>query len=215
MPIRSQTYLWDAGKSTTTAGTTATAVNTSEEGQTIDCFSGSNGNRNTSSQTQKRNTFIVLEEVAITPTYYTCGVRSKANPNPTFRGLPIENGVAGPRAYFQPRVDDTAYFVSPDGTQSIGMPGTAIPFPAQPQAQSSLKPPLFRSSDKDGGLGKQGTPPFNIYVRRGQTWDVGVVFTNGGAYKNAVSTSSAQTNLADNTLQIENNLGFQIQGVNS
>jgi hypothetical protein len=106
-------------------------------------------------------------------------------------------------------VNDTSYFVSPDGTQSIGMAGSAIPFPVQPQAQSSLEPALFNKKDGTGD-NLRGDAPFNIYIRNGQTCDIGVVFTNGGAYQNAVSTSSAQTDLSDNIQNIENNLGFQI-----
>ena len=213
MPIRTQTYLWDAGKTSSTAGVSSTAVNTDQEGKPIEVFSGKNGNKNTSSQEQKKNTFVVIEKIGMTPTYYTCGKRTEADPNPTFRGLPVENGVAGPRAFFQPRVDDTSYFVNPDGTQGIGMSSSAIPFPVQPQAQSSLTPPAYNKADKKSRSFDAKLHPFNIYVRRGQTWDIGVVFTNGGAYQQSSTANSANTSLNQNINTINGNVGNSIGAV--
>ncbi len=92
------------------------------------------------------------------------------------------------------------------------MPGTAIPFPSMPSSQSVLDKTLFNEANESGGYGAGDLAPLNIHVMAGQTWDVGVTFTNGGAYQLAVSTSSAQTDLADNTNQIINNFGFQIFG---
>jgi len=211
MPIRSQTYLWDAGRTSSSAGVSSTAVNTNQEGKPIEVFSGDSGNKNTSSQTQKKNTFVVVERVAVTPTYYTCGERTFADPNPTFRGLPLQYGVAGPRAFIQPKVNDTSYFVSPDGTQSIGMAGSAIPFPVQPQAQSSLEPTLYNRKDTSGD-NLRGPAPFNIYIRNGQTWDIGVVFTNGGAYQEASTTQTATTSVNLQTIQPQGYFGTSIGG---
>ena len=215
MPIRSQVYLWDAGETSDSAGVRSQPVNTADEGKEIDILSGDKGNKNTSSQTQAPNTFVVIERVAITPSYFTCGERTKANPNPTYRGQPVQYGIAGPNAYFQPRVNDTFYFSNPDGTVGLGMPATAIPFPSMPSSQSVLDKTLFNNSEESDTYESGDLAPLNIYVMAGQTWDIGVSFTNGGAYQLAVSTSSAQTDLADNVQQIENNLGFQIQGVNA
>lgn len=210
MPIRTQTYLWDAGRTSSSAGKSSSAVNTNQEGLPIEVFSGDNGNKNTSSQTQKKNTFIVVEKVGMTPTYYTCGSRTTSDPNPTFRGLPVDNGVAGPRAFFQPRVNDTSFFVNPDGTQGVGMPSSAIPFPVQPQAQSSLTPPKYNKADKKSSDPAPSPSPFNIYVRNGQTWDIGVVFTNGGAYQTASVVETGNTTINDNITNIIGYVGFAI-----
>ena len=93
------------------------------------------------------------------------------------------------------------------------MPATAIPFPSMPSSQSVLDKTLFNNSEGGDSYDASDLAPLNIYVMAGQTWDIGVAFTNGGAYQNAVSTSSAQTDLADNIQEIENNMGFQIFGL--
>ena len=210
MPVRSQIFLWDAGVSNTTAGTASTPVNTSEEGIPIDILSGDKGNKNTSAQTQPQNSFVVIERIAMTPTFYTCGERTAIDPNPTYRGLPLQYGIAGPRAFFQPRVNDTMYYRSPDGTTSIGLPGSASPFPMKPSAQSTLDKPLFNKSKETKGYDKYELAPLSIYVMGGQTWDVGVTFVNGGAYQRATITGSANTSLEDNVNDPQGELGFSI-----
>jgi len=208
MPIRSQIFHWDAGASSTSAGQASTPLNTADEGIPVDVLSGNKGDKNTSAQTQPPNTFVVIERIAMTPTFYTCGERSAANPNPTYRGLPLQYGVAGPRAFFQPRVNDTFYFSSPDGTTSIGMPGSAIPFPSMPSQQSVLEKPKFNK--KDSSTGDSGMTPLNIYVMGNQTWDIGVSFTNGGAYQGATVTGSANTSVDENTTEPSGKMGFSI-----
>ena len=84
MPVRSQIFFWDAGDSNDSAGVRSNPVNTADEGKEIDILSGNKGNKNTSSQTQPANTFVVVERIAMTPSYFTCGERTPANPNPTY-----------------------------------------------------------------------------------------------------------------------------------
>ena len=211
MPVRSQIFFWDAGKSSDTAGVRSTPVNTADEGKEVDILSRDKGNKNTSSQTQDPNTFVVIERVAMTPSYFTCGERTAADPNPTYRGQPLQYGVAGPSAYFQPRVNDTFYFSSPDGTVSIGMPGSAIPFPSMPSSQSVLDKTLFNESKKSGQYEAGDLAPLNIYVMGGQTWDIGVTFTNGGAYQLGTVSNSANSTLDNNTAQPLGSLGFSLR----
>ncbi len=212
MPVRSQVFLWDAGVSSTTAGQASTPVNTADEGIPIDVLSGNKGDKNTSSQTQPANSFVVIERIAMTPTFYTCGERTVSDPNPTYRGLPLQYGIAGPRAFFQPRVNDTLFFNNPDGTASIGMPGSAIPFPCKPSQQSVLEKPQFNKDTED--TGEADLAPFNIYVMGNQTWDVGVTFTNGGAYQSASVLGGANTSLDDNIESPQGNMGFSIPKTN-
>jgi len=211
MPVRSQIFFWDAGDSNDSAGMPSTPVNTADEGKEVDILSGDKGNKNTSSQTQAANTFVVIERIAMTPSYFTCGERTPANPNPTYRGQPLQYGVAGPSAYFQPRVNDTFFFSNPDGTVSIGMPGSAIPFPSMPSSQSVLDKTLFSESKKGNEYEAGDLAPLNIYVMGGQTWDVGVTFTNGGAYQLATVSNSANTSLDLNTDGPIGDLGFSIK----
>tara|TARA_R110002020_G_scaffold398184_2_gene608260 strand:+ start:545 stop:1228 length:684 start_codon:yes stop_codon:yes gene_type:complete len=211
MPIRSQIFFWDAGKTSDTAGVRSTPVNSADEGKEVDILSGDKGNKNTSSQTQAPNTFVVIERVAMTPSYFTCGERTAADPNPTYRGQPVQYGIAGPNAYFQPRVNDTFYFSNPDGTVGLGMPGTAIPFPSMPSSQSVLDKTLFNEANESGGYGAGDLAPLNIHVMAGQTWDVGVTFTNGGAYQLATVSNSANSSLDVNTDQPLGSLGFSIR----
>ena len=210
MPIRSQVYLWDAGETSDSAGVRSQPVNTADEGKEIDILSGDKGNKNTSSQTQAPNTFVVVERVAITPSYFTCGERTAANPNPTYRGQPVQYGIAGPNAYFQPRVNDTFYFSNPDGTVGLGMPATAIPFPSMPSSQSVLDKTLFNNSEGGDSYDASDLAPLNIYVMAGQTWDIGVAFTNGGAYQNANITETGSTTLDNNATELSGYVGFAI-----
>jgi len=161
MSMRSQVYEWDASRGT--AMTVATYI-----GQRISIFVGGVGNNITKPAETTATEFVVIEDIAATP---TLGTHSEMTNDTDIRGLLTDKGIAGPRAYVQVRINTTDYFLDPDNIPNDGIPGAASPYP--------------RSIDFQ--------PAFNlypdVYVLPGQVWDVLVTFYNAGAF--AAGTSVA------------------------
>ena len=160
MSMRSQVYEWDAGRGTN-------QVQAAEAGQRISIFIGGFGNNITKPAETTATEFVVIEDIAVTPTL-SIGTDAKVGgavtglANGEVRGLLYNSvqGVAGPRAYTQVRINTTDYFLNPDNVPNDGIPGTASPYPRSINFQPSFN--LYP----------------DVYVLPGQVWDVIVTFYN-------------------------------------
>lgn len=178
MSMRSQVYQW-AG--TSVGGTTALA--SGNAGQSISIFIGNLGNNITKPAETTATEFVVIEDIACTPSLFATNVTdgtALTTADTGYRGQlsswDIGQGVAGPRAYVQVRINTTDYFLDPDNVANDGIPGSASPYP--------------RSLDMQ--------PSFNlypdVYVLPGQVWDVLYTFYNQPAATGmAAATLAAQS----------------------
>ena len=164
MSMRSQVYEWDS-----TGMTVSTSL-----GQRTSIFVGGVGNNITKPAETTATEFVVIEDIAITPTLFTT---AQIAANTVVRGLIQDGtagtaGIAGPRAYVQVRINTTDYFLDPDNIPNDGIPGAASPYPRSINFQ----------------------PAFNlypdVYVLPGQVWDALVTFYNAGAFNASTSVAS-------------------------
>jgi hypothetical protein len=148
MAMRSQVYEWDGARGTT-PGTTGTML-----GRSLSIFIGGVGNNITMPASTTATQFVVIEEIAATPTYF--GIKSTITASTSVRGLngASTNSYFGPLAYAQIVINTTEYFQDPDNVSNYGVPGAASPYPRSVNFQPSfsLHP--------------------TVYVLPGQTWDV-------------------------------------------
>ena len=148
MAMRSQVYEWDGSRGQTPL-TSANSL-----GKSVSIFIGGVGNNITMPASTTATQFIVIEEIACTPTYF--GVKSTITDSTTVRGLngASTNSYFGPLAYAQIVINTTEYFQDPDNVANNGVPGAASPYPRSVNFQPSfsLHP--------------------TVYVLPGQTWDV-------------------------------------------
>ena len=151
MSMRSQVYEWDASRGT--AMTVATSL-----GQRVSIFVGGVGNNITKPAETTATEFVVIEDIAVTPSLG--GTSTTAN-GESARGLLSHDGVFGPRAYVQVRINTTDYFLDPDNIPNDGIPGAASPYPRSINFQPSFN--LYP----------------DVYVLPGQVWDALVTFYNG------------------------------------
>jgi len=102
MSMRSQIYAWNS--QSTAGGTTAwTNANT---GNSVSIFIGGFGNNITKPAETTATQFVVIEDVAVSPTAFGVSTQS----NTYYRGLESNgscNGVYGNRAYIQIRINTT------------------------------------------------------------------------------------------------------------
>ena len=149
MAMRSQVYEWDGSRGTITA----TSGNTL--GKSVSIFIGGVGNNITMPASTTATQFVVIEEIAATPTYFGDRVNATSGTT-TVRGLTAATTQAyfGPLAYAQIVINTTEYFQDPDNVSNYGVPGAASPYPRSVNFQPSfsLHP--------------------TVYVLPGQTWDV-------------------------------------------
>jgi len=104
MSMRSQVYEWDA---TDYAITPAVDISGSV-GRKISIFVGGLGNNITKPAETSATEFVVIEDVAVTPTaFVNSGTASD------YRGLTgsLGTGMTGPRAFVQVRINTTDYFL--------------------------------------------------------------------------------------------------------
>ena len=155
MSMRSQVYEWDAGRGT--AMTALTSI-----GQRVSIFVGGIGNNITKPAETTATEFVVIEDIAVTP---SLGTLSTMAIGQTVRGLlagagadGVGNGIAGPRAYVQVRINTTDYFLDPDNIPNDGIPGAGSPYPRSINFQPSFN--LYP----------------DVYVLPGQVWDCLVTF---------------------------------------
>ena len=155
MSMRSQVYEWDASR-----GTPMTVA--SYIGQRTSIFVGGVGNNITKPAETTATEFVVIEDIAVTPSLGTISTMTAAQ---IVRGLycgtgadGTVNGIAGPRAYVQVRINTTDYFLDPDNIPNDGIPGAGSPYPRSINFQPSFN--LYP----------------DVYVLPGQVWDCLVTF---------------------------------------
>lgn len=152
MSMRSQIYEWDA------ADYSAAATALPAAGRSVSIFVGGFGNNITKPAETTATEFVVVEDIAITPTASSSAV---AGASVTYRGLQVATlgiGLAGPRAYVQVRINTTDYFLDPDNVPNDGIPGTGSPYPRSVNFQPSFN--LYP----------------DVYVLPGQVWDILVTY---------------------------------------
>jgi len=147
MSMRSQIYEWD--------GSRGTAIGAAQAGQRISIFIGGFGNNITKPAETTATQFVVIEDVAVTPSSFSTSLARA-----TYRGGGTINGITGPRAYVQVRINTTDYFLDPDNVGNDGIPGTSSPYPRSLNFQPSFS--LYP----------------DVYVLPGQVFDVLAVFYN-------------------------------------
>ena len=152
MSMRSQIYQWNSQ-----AGTPITSVigAANQLGQATSIFIGGFGNNITKPAETTATQFIVIEDVAVTPSALSSSLDGAA-----YRGLSTANGMSGPRAFVQVRINTTDYFLDPDNVGNDGIPGTASPYPRSLNFQPSFS--LYP----------------DVYVLPGQVFDVLTTFYN-------------------------------------
>jgi len=154
MSMRSQVYEWDAARETTPKDV-ADYI-----GNRISIFIGGVGNNITKPAETTATEFVVIEDIACTP---SLGTLSTVPAAVVVRGLTTAaGGLAGPRAYVQVRINTTDYFLDPDNIPNDGIPGAGSPYPRSINFQPSFN--LYP----------------DVYVLPGQVWDALVTFYNDG-----------------------------------
>ena len=151
--MRSQIYEWDGSRND--------AIGAAQAGTRVSVFIGGYGNNITKPAETTATQFVVIEDVAVTPSAFVSGLDTA-----DYRGLTVSNGVAGPRAYVQVRINTTDYFLDPDNVGNDGIPGTASPYPRSLNFQPSFS--LYP----------------DVYVLPGQVFDVLVSFYNSAEFAN-------------------------------
>ena len=156
--MRSQIYAWNS--QSTVGGTTAwDDAATGQTGSAVSIFIGGFGNNITKPAETTATQFVVIEEIAATPSYF-CVQSTGASSTTSVRGLSgaTTESYYGPLAYTQIVINTTEYFLDPDNIANNGVPGAASPYPRTVNFQSSfnLHP--------------------TVYVLPGQTFDVRYTF---------------------------------------
>ncbi len=179
MSMRSQIYAWN---SQSTAGGT-TAWNDAVGGQTgssVSIFIGGFGNNITKPAETTATQFVVIEDVAVSPTAFLASGASAGGIGAFYRGL-VQSGVTGAaanpgvfgnRAYIQIRINTTDYFLDPDNVGNDGIPGAASPYPRSTNFQ-----PCFNLYP-------------DVYVLPGQVFDALVTCYGSNAAGSSVATNS-------------------------
>ena len=161
MAMRSQVYEWDAGRAAAGGVIMPVAANVANA---ISVFIGGLGNNITMPAQTTATQFIVIEDIGITPTYFT-GVSAGGG----YRGqlCAAASCIIGPKAFVNVRINTTDYFLDPDGVGNDGVPGTSAPYPRESWC----------------------LPGFNlypdVYVLPGQVWDVRATYFNVGGFAGA------------------------------
>lgn len=161
MSMRSQVYEWDA----TNYATAVTDIS-ANVGQQISIFVGGLGNNITKPAETSATEFVVIEDIAVTPTAFV-----NSGSASDYRGLVLTlgQGIAGPRAYVQVRINTTDYFLDPDNVPNDGIPGSGSPYPRSVNFQPSFN--LYP----------------DVYVLPGQVWDVLVTWYNNDGLPTAAT----------------------------
>ncbi len=158
MAMRSQVYEWDGARNAVTTQRLAST----DAGKSVSIFIGGKGNNITKPAETNATQFIVIEEIASTPSYFGENAATGASVAASVRGLSAvtTQTYRGPLAYTQIVINTTEYFLDPDNIANSGVPGAASPFPRTVNFQ----------------------PSFNlhptVYVLPGQTFDVRYTFYN-------------------------------------
>jgi hypothetical protein len=168
MSMRSQIYAWNSQ-----TGTAATSWTNANTGNSVSIFIGGVGNNITKPAETTATQFVVIEDVAVSPTAFQTSSTSIG----TYRGLDggsATNGVYGNRAYIQIRINTTDYFLDPDNVGNDGIPGAASPYPRSTSFQ-----PCFNLYP-------------DVYVLPGQVFDALVTCYQNGAFSTGFTKESSQ-----------------------
>ena len=157
MSMRSQVYEWNGLAGSSTANWTSTNA-----GNSTSIFIGGFGNNITKPAETTATEFVVIEDVACTPTlpgtaFATSAattVAGQLNGWTQATAGAAGAGTFGPRGYVQVRINTTDYFLNPDNVTNDGIPGTGSPYPRSLDFQPSFN--LYP----------------DVYVLPGQVWDV-------------------------------------------
>ena len=166
MSMRSQIYEWNSQ-----TGTAATSWTNANTGTAVSIFIGGFGNNITKPAETTATQFVVIEDVAVSPTAF--GVSSTGTGY--YRGLAqggTTNGVFGNRAYIQVRINTTDYFLDPDNVGNDGIPGAASPYPRSTNFQ-----PCFNLYP-------------DVYVLPGQVFDALVTCYASNAAGSSLATNA-------------------------
>ena len=166
MSMRSQIYAWNSQ-----TGTAATSWADAQTGTATSIFIGGFGNNITKPAETTATQFVVIEDVAVSPTaFYQAGEAAATY----IRGLEsgTTNGVFGNRAYIQVRINTTDYFLDPDNVGNDGIPGAASPYPRSTNFQ-----PCFNLYP-------------DVYVLPGQVFDALVTCYQNSAFGSSVATNA-------------------------
>jgi hypothetical protein len=169
MSMRSQVYEWNSQSQS--GGTQRWTDNNT--GNSVSIFIGGFGNNITKPAETTATQFVVIEDVAVSPTAFAVGSTSIG----VYRGLDggsPTNGVYGNRAYIQVRINTTDYFLDPDNVGNDGIPGAASPYPRSTNFQ-----PCFNLYP-------------DVYVLPGQVFDALVTCYQNGAFASAASLEGNQ-----------------------
>jgi hypothetical protein len=162
MSMRSQIYEWN-GKAPSSSTGNFTSANA---GRATSIFIGGFGNNITKPAETTATEFVVIEDIACTPTLPATS--TAATLSTTYRGQLSDftpgNGLLGPRAFVQVRINTTDYFLDPDNVANDGIPGSASPYPRSLDFQPSFN--LYP----------------DVYVLPGQVWDILFTGYNKGSW---------------------------------
>ena len=157
MSMRSQVYAWSGNAfGTAPAANQFTAAN---GGVQISVFIGGFGNNITMPAETTATEFVVIEDIACTPSIGTnTGAAGALDATAEQLSLWLQNAgetsVGGSRGYVQVRINTTDYFLNPDNVTNDGVPGQASPYPRSLAYQPSFN--LYP----------------DVYVLPGQVWDI-------------------------------------------
>ena len=177
--MRSQVYEWNS-QSTAGGSQQWDDSATGQTGTSVSIFIGGFGNNITKPAETTATQFVVIEDVAVSPTAFgasgatIAGVYYRGLLQSGFqaRGDPSGSGVFGNRAYIQVRINTTDYFLDPDNVGNDGIPGAASPYPRSTNFQ----------------------PAFNlypdVYVLPGQVFDALVTCYQNSAFGSSLATNA-------------------------
>ena len=162
MSMRSQVYAWNGNAFLAPGVASANPWAAGNAGVQTSIFIGGFGNNITKPAETTATEFVVIEDVACTPTLPGTGAATSAatavagqlNAWTQATAGAAGAGTFGPRAYLQVRINTTDYFLNPDNVTNDGIPGTGSPYPRSLDFQPSFN--LYP----------------DVYVLPGQVWDV-------------------------------------------
>jgi len=162
MSMRSQVYEWNG----VAPNTSTSNFTDAQAGNSTSIFIGGFGNNITKPAETTATEFVVIEDIACTPSQFATATSATvaAGYRGQLAGFTPANGVLGPRAYVQVRINTTDYFLDPDNVANDGIPGTASPYPRSLDFQPSFN--LYP----------------DVYVLPGQVWDVLYVAYNADSW---------------------------------
>ena len=162
MSMRSQVYEWNG-----LGATAAQNFTNAQAGNSTSIFIGGFGNNITKPAETTATEFVVIEDIACTPSQFATQLPLVLSLQITVDNLLVSNLQTVSlvqEAYVQVRINTTDYFLDPDNVANDGIPGTASPYPRSLDFQPSFN--LYP----------------DVYVLPGQVWDVLYVAYNTNSW---------------------------------